>query len=50
MPLKLKKLFEKEYVGKRVPKEWQDEYGKVYDKEEADKIFYAWENKHKGKK
>jgi hypothetical protein len=50
MPLKLKKIFEKQYTGKPVPKQWQKKYGKVYDKEEADEIFYAWENKFKGGK
>lgn len=34
MPIKLKKIFEKEYESK----------GKT--KKEADRIFYAYENKH----
>lgn len=50
MPIKLKRIFEKEYTGKKVPKEWQSKYGKTYSKKEADKIFYSWENKHKGVK
>ena len=45
MPIKIKRIFEKQYTGKAVPKKWQKKYGKVYSKEEADKIFYAWENK-----
>jgi hypothetical protein len=36
MPEKIKKIFEKEYKNK--------------GKKEADRIFYAWENKHKGGK
>jgi len=36
MPYKLKKKFEKEYKKKG------------YSKKEADRIFYSWENKHKG--
>jgi HEPN domain-containing protein len=48
MPIKIKKAFIKQYTGKKVPKEWQSKYGKVYDKEEAEEIFYAWENKYKG--
>ena len=47
MPEKIKKIFEKTYVGKKVPKKWQKKYGKTYSKEEADEIFYAWENKYK---
>ena len=47
MPLKLKKIFEKEYSGKDVPKKYQSKYGKVYSKKEADEIFYSWENKRK---
>lgn len=35
MPVKLKKIFEKEYMKKG------------YSKKKADSIFYAWENKHK---
>jgi hypothetical protein len=38
MPLKLKRIFEKEYMKK----------GKT--KKEADEIFYSFENKHKKKK
>lgn len=38
MPIKLKKIFEKEYKKKG------------YTKEEADKIFYAYENKLKSKR
>lgn len=49
MPEKLKKIFEKTYVGKTVPKKYQAKYGKIYDKKEADKIFYATMNKNKGK-
>ena len=47
MPLKIKRAFEKEYTGKKVPKKYQPRYGKVYSKKEADEIFYAWENKRK---
>jgi hypothetical protein len=36
MPEKLKKIFEKEYKNK--------------GKKEADRIFYAWENKNRRKK
>lgn len=50
MPIRLKKLFEREYTGKKVPKKYQAKYGKVYSKEEADEIFYAWFNKQKGGK
>jgi len=45
MAKKLRLEFEREYTGKKVPKKWQKKYGKVYSKKEADKIFYAWENK-----
>lgn len=44
---KLKKIFVKEYTGKKVPKKWQKKYGKRYSKSEAVNIFYAYENKHK---
>lgn len=47
---KLKKIFEEEYTGKKVPKEFQSKYGKVYSKKEADSVFYAFERKHKGLK
>lgn len=50
MPIKIKRLFEEEYTGKKVPKKWQSKYGKVYSKAEADEIFYAWLNKKGGKK
>lgn len=50
MPLKLKHIFEKEYTGKKVSKEYQPKYGKTYSKKEADEIFYAFQNKHKGGK
>lgn len=51
MPNKLKKIFEETYTGKKVPKRYQEKYGKRYSKDEADDIFYAFENKHKrGKK
>ena len=46
MPKDLEKAFEREYVGKKVPKKWQSKYGKVYSKKEADEIFFKWENKH----
>lgn len=36
MPIKLKKIFEKEYMAKG------------YSKKKADSIFYAYKNKHKG--
>lgn len=49
MPEKLKKIFEKTYIGKKVPKKYQDKYGKIYDKEEADEVFYAWWNKRRQK-
>lgn len=38
MPKKLEKIFEKEYMKKG------------YTKEEADLIFFKWENKQKGGK
>ena len=38
MPIKIKKIFEKEY----------EREGR--SKKEADKIFYSWLNKHKRKK
>ncbi len=47
MPLKLKKIFEKTYTGKKVPIKYQKKYGKIYSKKEADEIFYAWSNKKK---
>jgi len=50
MPIKLKKLFIKQYVGKKVPKKYQKKYGKIYDKEEAEDIFYAWLSKKRSKK
>lgn len=45
MPEKLKKKIIEEYVGKIVPKKYQDEYGKKYDKKEAEQIFYKTMNK-----
>lgn len=50
MPIKLKHIFEKTYTGKKVPKQYQKKYGKVYSKSEADEIFYAFENKRKVKR
>jgi hypothetical protein len=47
MPIKIKKAFIEQYEGKKVPKEWQKEYGKTYSKKEAEQIFYKWENKFK---
>jgi HEPN domain-containing protein len=47
---KIKLAFEKQYTGKPVPKEWQSKYGKKYSKDEADEVFYAWENRFKGGK
>jgi len=29
------------YVGKKVPKKYQEKYGKIYDEEEAERIAYA---------
>jgi HEPN domain-containing protein len=46
----LKSKFIKEYTGKKVPKEYQKDYGKIYNKKEAESVFYAFERKHKGLK
>ena len=49
MPEKLKKLFIKEYTGKKVPKKYQAKYGKRYSKKESEEIFYSWWNKKRKK-
>jgi len=38
---KLWKSVEKEYLGKPVPKEYQNKYGKTYDKGETKSVTYA---------
>ncbi|MHA1880871.1 MAG: hypothetical protein ACTSYG_10795 [Candidatus Heimdallarchaeota archaeon] len=50
MPEKLKKIFVKTYAGKPVPKKYQAKYGKVYSKKEAERIFYATQQKRKKRK
>jgi hypothetical protein len=45
MPEKIKKIFIKDYVGKKVPKKYRSKYGKIYDEKEAEEIFYSWMNK-----
>ena len=41
MPIKIKKIFEREYTGKPVPKKYQSKYGKKYDKNEIKSVSYA---------
>lgn len=38
---KLKGVMEDEYLGKHVPKQFQDRYGKTYDKEDIKSFAYA---------
>jgi len=38
---KLKNALTSEYVGKIVPKEFQERYGKKYDEEEMEQFAYA---------
>ena len=49
---KFKKLIsnvEGYYIGKKVPRSYQEKYGKIYDKEEAKSIAYAIAKKKKWK-
>lgn len=50
MPEKIKKIFMKEYLGKKVPSKYKNKYGKIYQKKEVENIFYSWLNKKKNKK
>jgi hypothetical protein len=38
---KLKKNVSETYLGKKVPKEYQSKYGKVYDEKEVKSISFA---------
>lgn len=42
---RLRKVFIKAYKGKRVPPKWNKTYGKEYQTDEAEEIFYKWARK-----
>lgn len=39
--LKIKKALTSEYLGNRVPKQYQNRYGKRYDKSDIESFAYA---------